>query len=166
MIQIELPTAIAVYSAVLGLLVAGIWIYTEIFVRRPQRYLGKQFLWRCTYCAFIYLDEGARQIPKCPQCASFNSVEERAVPAGLLRPANGAQHEHTKGPNTSRRKRHHPFLVFPLRVVALVLDLVSRVGLEGFAAVRRDNVVYFTDDVPGFKGGGFAGDKDCCFIAL
>lgn len=107
MIQIELPTAITIYSAVLGLLIAGIWIYTEIFVRRPHRYLGKQFLWRCTYCAFIYLDEGAQQVSKCPQCESFNSVGERAVPAGSQHTSNHAYHEHTKGPNTSRRKRHH-----------------------------------------------------------
>lgn len=107
MIQIELPTAIAVYSVVLGLLVAGIWIYTEIFVRRPHRYLGKQFLWRCTYCAFIYLDEEAGQVSKCPQCESFNSVGERAVPAGAQHPTNGVHHEQAKGPNTSRRKRHH-----------------------------------------------------------
>ncbi len=44
MIEISLTQALTIYSAVLGLTAAGIWLYTELSIRRPQRLLGRQFL--------------------------------------------------------------------------------------------------------------------------
>ena len=83
MIEIELTTALAIYSGLLALLGVGIWIYTELSVRRPQQYMGKQFLWRCTFCACTYLDESANPISQCPRCFSYNSVADKAGPANL-----------------------------------------------------------------------------------
>lgn len=77
MIQLELTTALALYSAVLAALGAGIWIYTEFSVLRPQRNLGRQFLWRCVYCGYSYLDEHADRLSQCPRCESYNTVEEK-----------------------------------------------------------------------------------------
>lgn len=71
MIELELPQAIAVYSVALATLVVLIWLYTELSVRRPQRALGKQFLWRCHYCGCSYLDEGAAAYSRCPRCESW-----------------------------------------------------------------------------------------------
>lgn len=76
MIEIELTTAVVLYSGVLALIVAAIWLYTEVSVRRPQQLLGRQFLWRCTICGLSYLDEAATQLSKCPRCGSFNTPRE------------------------------------------------------------------------------------------
>lgn len=108
MITIELPQALALYSIILGAVAAGIWLYTEIGVRRPQRRLGQQFLWKCTYCSCTYLDEQAEQLSQCPRCENFNAAGESAVFAvrddgsrSALAPAPESAR------NTSRRKRHH-----------------------------------------------------------
>lgn len=76
MIEIDLAMAILVYSGVLAVIVGAIWIYTELSVRRPQQYLGKQFLWRCTICGLSYLDEEATRMSQCPRCESYNIAEE------------------------------------------------------------------------------------------
>ena len=108
MIEISLTQALAIYSAVLGLTVTGIWLYTELSVRRPQRLLGHQFLWRCSFCGCTYLDEDAQRLSKCPRCNSFNAVDEATgrnnwpVPESKLEMPDVEARR-----NTSRRKRHH-----------------------------------------------------------
>lgn len=108
MIEISLTQGLAVYTAVLGLTIGGIWLYTELSIRRPQRHLGEQFLWRCSFCGCTYLDAGARRISKCPRCESFNAVEEATHRVNLpqIEAPNEAP-EAAAGRNTSRRKRHH-----------------------------------------------------------
>ena len=111
MIPISLTTALALYSAVLGVLALGIWLYTEATVRRSYRALGKQFLWRCVFCGYVYLDEGAEQLSQCPRCESFNSVSDakaRFVSSRAAPPETG-QGETAEEPqrNTSHRKRPH-----------------------------------------------------------
>ena len=108
MIEISLTQALAIYSAILGLTVSGIWLYTELSIRRPQRHLGEQFLWRCTFCGCTYLDEGAQRVSQCPRCESFNAVEEAASRANATRLDETPQTaEALPGRNTSRRKRRH-----------------------------------------------------------
>jgi len=108
MIEITLSQALALYSAALGLTVSGIWLYTELSVRRPQRHLGDQFLWRCTFCACTYLDEAAQRISQCPRCESFNAVEEATSRSNTSHIEETPQTtEGLAGRNTSRRKRHH-----------------------------------------------------------
>jgi hypothetical protein len=106
MIEIQLTTALALYSLLLAFLGLGIWVYTELSVRRPQQYLGKQFLWRCTFCACTYLDEGAGHISQCPRCMSYNSVSDDAGPKNL---PNLPKTEEDPGPSniraSSKRKR-------------------------------------------------------------
>jgi len=109
MISLELKWALVLYTAVLAAIALFIWVYTELTVRRPQRYLGQQFLWRCTFCGFSYLDETNGEMSKCPRCESLIAATDayaRAVPV--------AQHHEPQpnpdletGKNTSRRKRHH-----------------------------------------------------------
>jgi len=77
MIQIALTHALALYSAILGLLITAIWVYTELTVRRHHRFLEKQFLWRCVFCGYTYLDESAEKVSQCPRCASFNSLDDK-----------------------------------------------------------------------------------------
>jgi phage FluMu protein Com len=113
MIALELKWALVLYSSVLGFMALFIWIYTEITVRRPHRYLGKQYLWRCAFCGYNYLDESDDELSRCPRCESYNSAAEehaRFVPskghaAGAssqkLVPATESKR------NPSRRKRPH-----------------------------------------------------------
>lgn len=112
MIQIEITSAIALYSMILCLLILVVWLYTEFQVRRPQRYLGTQFLWHCTYCSYTYLDEGADRLSKCPRCQSYNDLEEgraeveRQTRPGKARDASSAE-ERTGGHKHSKHKRPH-----------------------------------------------------------
>ena len=108
MIEISLTTAVVFYSTLLGLFLLGIWVYTEVSVRRSYYVLEKQFLWRCLFCGYIYLDEEAQKISKCPRCESYNSAEDRR--------ARFVRGSYTDEPltepeqlyrNTSHRKRPH-----------------------------------------------------------
>lgn len=111
MIEISLTTALVFYSTLLGLMAFGIWIYTEITVRRTFNVLENQFLWKCVFCGYLYLDEEAESLSKCPRCESFNSVED--AKARLVKPrVHKAEAGHAEEPeveqrNTSRRKRPH-----------------------------------------------------------
>jgi len=77
MIQISLTTALALYSTALGVVVLAIWTYTEVTVRRAHLVLAKQFLWRCVFCGYMYLDEEAGHVSQCPQCESYNSTDDK-----------------------------------------------------------------------------------------
>lgn len=111
MYEIDLKWALLLYSAVIGAMVLGIWIYTEIAVYRPQRFLGRQFLWRCAFCGYTYLDEQDDTLSQCPRCGSFNAAEDRRarfVPART--PVAEAEMPRDKPPprkNPSLRKRPH-----------------------------------------------------------
>ncbi len=107
MIEITLTQALALYSGLLLAGTIGIWMYTELTVRRPQRSMGAQFLWRCIYCGCAYLDEQAAQLSHCPRCDSFNTRDEGAATDWVgetpATPETNAQSEAQR--NTSRRKR-------------------------------------------------------------
>ena len=106
MIEIQLTTALALYSLLLAVLGLAIWVYTELSVRRPQQYLGKQFLWRCTFCACTYLDETAQSISQCPRCASFNSAADDAAPHNLPNiPKTESEDGASNVRGSSKRKR-------------------------------------------------------------
>lgn len=106
MIELQLTQALAVYSVILAVLVGAVWLYTELSVKRPQRHLGRQFLWRCSFCGCTYLDERAEQLSRCPRCASYNTAEE-ATGTGPRPSAarEAAEPQADPGRNTSRRKR-------------------------------------------------------------
>ena len=106
MIELELKWALVLYSGILGAIGLFIWFYTELFVKRPQQYLGKQFLWRCTFCGYTYLDETGEELSTCPRCESLvaaTDAQARFVPVDAPAPAL----DNDPGRNTSRRKRPH-----------------------------------------------------------
>jgi len=115
MIPISLTTALVIYSTILGILVLAIWIYTEVTVRRSYHAMGKQFLWRCVFCGYTYLDEEAEKLSQCPRCESFNSVTDKKARFVKDRPSKPEKGEkktasETEGKtqrNTSHRKRPH-----------------------------------------------------------
>ncbi len=112
MIELELRWAIMLYTVAVGALAAAIWLYTELRVRRPQRALGQQFLWRCTFCGYLYLDEQDDQLSQCPQCTSFNAADDPK--ARVVVPTRGKKQKAPPHPepeeprrNSSHRKRPH-----------------------------------------------------------
>ena len=107
MIPLELKWAMALYSGVLGAIIFFIWIYTELSVRRPQRYLGQQYLWRCTFCGYTYLDESGEQLSKCPRCESLIAATDANARAVPVEPEQQRDDETDAARNTSRRKRPH-----------------------------------------------------------
>jgi len=108
MIPILLSTALVFYSAVLGLFIVGIWAFTEVSVRRSYFILEKQYLWRCLFCGYIYLDQEAEAISKCPRCESYNSVEDKHARFVRVRPVyKEDEGEGELRRNTSHRKRPH-----------------------------------------------------------
>ncbi len=120
MINITVTQALAFYSAILALLVVGMWVYTEVNVRRPQRGLGKQFLWRCTICGFSYLDDKAEDMSECPQCATIlhasdkgarevitadgKPVPESVVPSEQVRKGSKQKRRHASRRGPRRRR--------------------------------------------------------------
>lgn len=79
MIEISLPAALIVYSAII---VAGaflIWLYTEVTTRRAYLVLEKQYLWRCVFCSYVYLDQDAVRHSTCPQCHSINTLDDEGA---------------------------------------------------------------------------------------
>lgn len=109
MFQIELSHAVALYSLILAIVIIAIWVYTELSVRRPQRSLGQQFLWQCTYCGCKYLDESAKNISQCPRCQSYNALEEEQNrPPDVRKETLSTEPDTARGArNPSHRKRHH-----------------------------------------------------------
>ncbi len=107
MIDIELTNAIVLYAMLIAALIGGIWLYTELSVRRTRKYLGQQFLWRCVYCGFSYLDEHAADLSQCPRCHSYNSIEGKAAQGHEPSPAKDTAKKDEEGPrrNPSRGKR-------------------------------------------------------------
>ena len=112
MTQISLTHALALYSVLLGVVIAAIWLYTEFTVHRYRGFLEKQYLWRCVYCGYTYLDEAAERVSQCPRCESFNATEDRharfvrdKLPPQPSRDKAGQADAGRRNP--SRRKRPH-----------------------------------------------------------
>lgn len=116
MIQITFSSAVLVYGAVI---IAGfmfLYIFSELRARHVYRVLERQFLWRCSFCSFLYLDEDAATLSQCPRCGSYNTIadgQDRAV--GLSRrhlvaaeaelTARENEDEDSPRRNSARRKR-------------------------------------------------------------
>ena len=79
MIQITLTTALLFYSLLIGVAALGIWIYTELRTQYRHRVLEKQHLWRCTICAYVYLDEYTQGLSRCPRCDSLVAVNDHGA---------------------------------------------------------------------------------------
>ncbi len=112
MIELDLRWALLLYISVVGAIFVGIWIYTALTVYRPQRFLGKQYLWRCVFCGFSYLDDTDDTLSLCPRCGSYNSAEDKSArEAPPLRTVRESESAETKSlpprKNPSHRKRPH-----------------------------------------------------------
>lgn len=110
MIQLTITQALALYTFLVGSLAVSIWAYTEFSVRRPQRALGKQFLWRCTICGFTYLDDRAEEMSECPQCGTLLSATDKGAREVITADGNTVPNETEEKSEVrkgSKRKRPH-----------------------------------------------------------
>ena len=110
MIEISLPAALIIYSVVILAGALGIWIYTELTTRRAYLVLEKQYLWRCVFCSYTYLDTEAVKHSTCPQCHSINSLEDKRarfipVPKALRESGTAQEPKRETRRNPSRGKR-------------------------------------------------------------
>ena len=109
MIQLSLSMALIVYSIIVLAGAIGIWMYTEITTRRGYLVLEKQYLWRCVFCSYSYLDADAVKHSECPQCHSINSMDDKRVryvpPAGALEQRGETEPQHVTRHNPSKGKK-------------------------------------------------------------
>ena len=114
MIQIGLTTALLLYGSIIVIGAILLYVISELRANRVYRVLEKQFMWRCAFCGFLYLDENAGDISQCPRCESFNTGKEAQDKAVVnTRPAVPEETDETHDVdkeeprrNPSRRKRH------------------------------------------------------------
>ena len=105
MIEISLSTALALYG---GIIITGtllLWIYTEINVQRAQKVMTKQYLWRCTFCAFSYLDEEASAFSRCPRCGSITAHDDKGA-REVKTPKPAAEACHAEEPPKEQPRRN------------------------------------------------------------
>ncbi|NLN93059.1 MAG: hypothetical protein GX130_07125 [Candidatus Hydrogenedens sp.] len=76
MIQITLGTALLIYGTLIIVGFAVLSILGELRATGVYSSLEKQFMWRCIFCNFLYLDEEAVTLSQCPRCGSFNKSRE------------------------------------------------------------------------------------------
>jgi len=106
-IELSLNQALLLYASVIGLGAIAIWVYTEFRTQRGYHVLTRQHLWRCTFCAYSYLDEAAQTVSTCPRCESINTREEgqdALVRAAYASPAHTSHPEPATAPSPERRR--------------------------------------------------------------
>ncbi|MCK5862028.1 MAG: hypothetical protein KAH38_06065 [Candidatus Hydrogenedentes bacterium] len=114
MIQISLTTALLLYGSIIVLGAVFLYFASELRATQVYRILEKQFLWRCAFCGFLYLDENAGELSRCPRCESFNTgvdAQDKAVSAARHHEPEEAEKtsesdDEAPRRNASRRKRH------------------------------------------------------------
>lgn len=104
MIEISLYTALALYGSLLLAGAIAVWVYTERTARRVHRILGSQNVWRCSFCAYTYLDENAVEMSTCPRCASINRIDDVGVKPYPVDPVAEERQREPGVRNTSRSK--------------------------------------------------------------
>jgi len=107
-IAISFNTALALYSGLLFLLALAVWLWTEFSTRHVQRSMEEQYRWRCAFCGFTYLDDSGERLTQCPQCQSWNALEDQPGQEGIV-PAAVPHEPEPERPaerqGSSRRKR-------------------------------------------------------------
>ena len=106
MIEIPLGTALIIYSTILLSVAFAVWLYTELSTHRAYRALEQQYLWRCVFCSYTYLDEKARAMSRCPRCSSYNTVGDDG--AKFVAPAKVGPSDTTESDDQIAGPRRNP----------------------------------------------------------
>jgi hypothetical protein len=115
MIEISITEAFIFYSFIIAISGIILWSLSEFNIRKIYTVFKNQNVWKCNYCAFVYLDTEAEEISQCPRCYSYNvmPVENKAVQQsegeiGLeTEPRRNPSHKKTSTctPSRTRRRR-------------------------------------------------------------
>ncbi|MCK4249644.1 MAG: hypothetical protein KAX15_07680 [Candidatus Omnitrophica bacterium] len=76
LINLDIKTALALYTLVPAALLIGVWIIAEFF-NKPLRFtLEEKLLWQCDICAYVYINIEETNLSVCPRCGSYNKKTE------------------------------------------------------------------------------------------
>lgn len=106
MIEISITGAFIVYSFVLAIVAVILWYLSEINVRKIYTAFKEQNVWRCDYCAFVYLDTVAEEVSQCPRCYSYNVAKVKQKEEVTQRETL-PEDEKEKRRNPSHKKNPH-----------------------------------------------------------
>lgn len=110
MIEISVTWAFIIFSFVILLVSAVLWYFSELNVRKIYNFYKEQYVWKCAYCAFVYLDADSEEISQCPRCSSYNVAYQEAGSAWRPEKGSGSNESMIKEirrKNPSRRKNPH-----------------------------------------------------------
>ncbi|MCX8066129.1 MAG: hypothetical protein N3G21_13335 [Candidatus Hydrogenedentes bacterium] len=111
MIEISVTWAFIIFSLLVLILSAILWYFSEVNARRIYSFYKDQYVWKCSYCAFVYLDTESEEISKCPRCNSFNVIYQDVGGTGITRVEEIEDFENTSAEirkkNPSRKKNPH-----------------------------------------------------------
>lgn len=105
MIEISLYTALAFYGSLIIFGTLGMWVYTEFTAQKVHRVLENQNLWRCSFCAYTYLDEQSDELSTCPRCGSINRIDDVGVKPYRVKRVDDREERPEGRKNTSKKKR-------------------------------------------------------------
>ncbi len=78
MIEISVTWAFIIFSFVILLAIIVLWYLSELNARKIYSFYKEQYVWKCAYCSFVYLDADSEEISQCPRCNSYNVAYQSA----------------------------------------------------------------------------------------
>ncbi|HOV32824.1 MAG TPA: hypothetical protein PLX23_05620 [Candidatus Hydrogenedens sp.] len=105
MIEISITEAFIFYSFIIAISGVILWGMSEFNTRKIYTVFKNQNVWKCNYCAFVYLDTEAEEISQCPRCYSYNVIPSKNKTAQQSENSNGLKTEPRRNP--SHKKHPH-----------------------------------------------------------
>lgn len=72
MIELTFNAIFLLYLSLTLSSVLGIWIYSHYRGKKRKIFTEEKALFICEYCHFAYVEEGVKELNRCPQCGLFN----------------------------------------------------------------------------------------------
>ncbi|HOK08705.1 MAG TPA: hypothetical protein PLT82_00095 [Candidatus Hydrogenedens sp.] len=104
MIEISITSAVIIYSVIIAFVGVFLWGLSEFGTRKIYTMFKNQNVWKCSYCAFVYLDTDAEEISQCPRCYSYNVASSIEME---VNDESGKEMEIEPRRNPSHKKRPH-----------------------------------------------------------
>ncbi len=76
MIKLEFSAAVALYLSLTALALIFYWLFFEKPKDMSNKSVSDRNVWRCSICAYFYIDSKHSTISVCPRCGSYNKKEE------------------------------------------------------------------------------------------
>jgi hypothetical protein len=75
MIELNTDTACMLYLGLMLMVILGIWLGRHFFSKDRPHSTSSIKRYRCEFCGFSYLEEGALPLSRCPQCSMISEVK-------------------------------------------------------------------------------------------